>query len=81
MGQSIQHRGLFKFYNVIAKHAYFPGVVLDVWQNRYSSNLLEDIWIKCKKLKNPMKQINTQWFVRTSEKVGKLREKLEMVQK
>lgn len=72
-GNLTHHGGLFRFYNVLAEHESFLQLVRTEWQNVHSSILLEDIWVKCKRLKSPPKQINSRWFLKTSEIVQNLR--------
>lgn len=69
-------RPLFKFYNVLADHAQFEGLVREHWRVQRSQNLLKNIWLKCKDLKGPLKQFNTRWFLSTSERVEGIRQKL-----
>lgn len=56
----VQKRGLFKFYNVIADHDQFEYIVREEWKTTRSSNLLMNIWLKCQKIKEPLKSLNAQ---------------------
>lgn len=71
---------LFRFYNVIADHEDFLQIVRENWTGSVDSNLLKDVWIKCKRLKVPLKAINTQFFRNTSENVKMLRTQLQATQ-
>lgn len=73
-------RGFFKFYNVIADHEMFEQIVRDNWGTERSQSLLKDVWRKCHKLKTPLKELNTKWFLKTNERVCSLRQKLQLVQ-
>lgn len=76
-GQKI---GLFKFYEVIADHEDFEDIVSEVWTSDRSSNLLKNVWLKCQKLKEPLKGLNTKWYRNTTEKVETLRQELNRCQ-
>lgn len=77
----ISHRRpLFKLYNVLADHAQFEGLVREQWRINKSQNLLRNVWLKCKDLKDPLKQLNTRWFLRTSERVEGIRQQLYNLQ-
>lgn len=65
--------GLFRFYNVIADHDNFLQIVRDNWRGASSLNLLRNVWLKCQRLKAPLKAINTQCFKNTTEKVNRIR--------
>lgn len=71
--QEERRSGLFRFYNVIADHDDFLQTVREHWNGPASSNLLKNIWMKCKRLKTRLKAINTQFFRNTAEKVTELR--------
>lgn len=73
-------RGLFKFYNVLADHDQFEQLVSENWCISKTRSTLRDIWKKCHKLKGPLKQLNTKWFMKTSEKVDGIRQKLHLTQ-
>lgn len=73
-------KGLFKFYNVLADHEKFEPIVREEWKNCRSTILLRNIWLKCQELNRSFKQLNTQWYVKTSEKVASLRQALQMTQ-
>lgn len=73
-------RGLFKFYNVVADHVDFEQVVREHWGRDYSHNLLRAVWRNCMRLKEPIKKINTQWFVKTKERLEDIRHNLQQVQ-
>lgn len=73
-------KGLFKFYNVIADHDQFEDLVRDNWVKYNSQNKLRDIWRKCQHLKGPLKQLNTKWFLRTTERVEGFRMQLQNIQ-
>lgn len=77
---TIARRGLFKFFNVLADHEEFEGLVRANWSHQLSTNKLRDVWLKCQKLKGPLKQLNTKWFVKTSERVDGLRTQLHSIQ-
>lgn len=66
-GVSTQHRSLFRIYNVLAKHTQFKHIIRTNWGAARSQNLLQAICLKCQKIKGPLKQLNTQWFVNTSD--------------
>lgn len=42
--------------------------------------MLRDVWIKCKKLKVPLKELNTRWFLNIHERLDRLRQQLQGIQ-
>lgn len=71
---------LFKFYNVWADHAEFEGLVRSAWEINTSTNLLQDIWFKCRRLREPLKQLNIIWFKKIAERMENLRQHLLLIQ-
>lgn len=80
LGTTISRRVMFKFYNVLAEHLQFEQLIRENWGKTRSHNLLLDVWVKCQKLKDHLKQLNSQWFVKTSKKVAGIRQQLQLIQ-
>lgn len=76
---TMPRKGMFRFYNVIADHEQFQQVVRSNWRAQSSDCLLRDIWRKCNQLKGPLKELNTTWFLKTTERVEGIRQKLKDV--
>lgn len=77
--REVKRRG-FHFYNVIDEHEEFVPIVKKEWERVWSANKLKDIWIKCQKLRKPLKQLNSRWFLKTSERVNNIRQQLKEIQ-
>lgn len=65
---------------MLADHEDFLSIVQKVWRNNCHHIPLIDIWYKLKALKSPLKSLNTICFVKTGDRVIKLREELQQVQ-
>lgn len=70
----------FKFYNVLVDHEHFELLVRENWESHRSHNLLKDVWKNCMSFKSPLKSLNTQWFMKTSERIDGIRHQLQLVQ-
>lgn len=65
---------------MIADHENFEQTLKDNWDVGRDPCLLRDIWRKCRRLKGQLKEINTKWFLKTSNKVEELRKQLNDVE-
>lgn len=80
LGEPRRRNGMFRFYNVLVEHVEFEQLVRQNWGQNTSHSRLWDVWMKCQSLKVPLKQLNTQWFRRTTEKVEGIRTQLQFIQ-
>lgn len=65
---------------MLADHENFEDLVRDNWGTHSSQNKLRDIWVKCHKLKGPLKKLNTQWFLKTTKRVEGIKKQLHCIQ-
>lgn len=73
-------KGCFKFYNVIAEHGDFEQILKENWHTTRTGCLLRDVWLQCKKLKKPLKELNARWYVKTHDRVSDIRQQLKGIQ-
>lgn len=69
----------FRFYNCLTQHSCFQEKVRQGW-TRHNEGM-RGIWNNLKEVRREMQQLNHQEFSGTTQKVQKLREKLEEKQK
>lgn len=59
---------------MIVEHDQFEYIVSTNWRPTRGTDLLKEDWVNCQKLKGPLKSLNTQWFVKTSDRVATVRQ-------
>ncbi|XP_070017404.1 uncharacterized protein [Nicotiana sylvestris] len=70
----------FKFFNNLAKHKEFQRLVKETWEVNMQIRAIKRIWMKLKRLKKGLKQLNVEEYGRIPEKIQVIREKLQQVQ-
>nr|XP_009796386.1 PREDICTED: uncharacterized protein LOC104242971 [Nicotiana sylvestris] len=70
----------FKFFNCLTQHKEFEDTVYKCWTKRDGGTIMNNVWMKLKILKTKLKQMNSQDFNSTGQRIQVARAKLEGIQ-
>lgn len=74
----VLHSKLFKLYNNVMEHPDFRNIVQQVRQQEMQEDPMNIIWMKLKKHKNGLKELN-KYMASYQQKIDQARQKLEII--
>ena len=71
----------FRFLNAIASHESFKDIVAQSWSSPILGSPMHRVWVKLKRLKPSLKELNVKHFAHISEQVERARTSLAVVKR